>query len=200
MSKTKTYKDKDGVEIPSKYIHKLDIEKHHLALALAKKAQKINETLVAFKKELMEKCDELYERARTEAQLKVRDNSKGTYSITSIDKKVKIELRVTEFGGFGDGIHIAHELIKEFLMERTKNIDADIAAIATSAFETRGGNFDVKKVLDLKKYNIQHPKWVQAMKEIDKAYEVRNTKRYPRVWLMDDNGEYKIVNLDFASI
>lgn len=193
------YLDKDGREIPSTYLHKIDRDKHAAALRIAKKAQALSQQLEAFKNELIEACDALHQRALDENRVTLRENSKGSYTISTIDKKVKVEVNVSEFGGFGDDISIAHALIKEFMLEKTKGIDAELAQIITGAFETRGGNLDAKRILALKKLNIQHPKWKQAMDVIDKSYEVRNTKRYPRVWIMDSRGEYKSVKLDLAA-
>lgn len=198
--KAKTYTDKDGNSIPSTYIHKTERDKDAAARRLTKAALKHSEALRAFKTELLRTCDELHQAALNEHQVKLRANSKGTYTISTIDKKMKVEVRVAEFAGFGDDISIAHALIKEYLAEKTEGIDPEIAQFATSAFENTGGNIDVKRVLGLKRFKVQHPKWRQAMEVIDRAYEIRNTKRYPRVWIMDEHGEYQIVKLDFASL
>jgi hypothetical protein len=201
VKKAKVYIDKDGREIPAGYIHKIEKDKHAAAIKLAKRATKLSLELAEFKKELFKVCDELHERALVENQVKLRENSKGSYTISTIDKAVKVEVTVSEFGTFGDDISIAHALIKEFLAEKTKGIvDADLANIISSAFETRGGNLDVKRILSLKKYKIDHPTWRQAMEVIDKSYEVRNTKRYVRIWMKDEHGELQMVPLDFASL
>lgn len=200
QKKGKIYLDKDGREIPAGYIHKIDKDKHAAAFRLAKKATKLSLDLAEFKEELFKVCDELHQRALDENHVKLRENSKGSYTISTIDKAIKVEVTVSEFGSFGDDITIAHALIKEFLQEKTQALDADIAGVISGAFETRGGNLDVKRILSLKKYKIEHPKWVKAMEVIDKSYEVRNTKRYARVWMKNDHGELEQIPLDFASL
>ncbi len=198
--KGKTFTDKDGNQVPSGFIHKIDKAKHAAALRLCAKAEKISAQLSDFKTELFTICDELYDRALAEHKVIKRVNAKGGYTITTIDKKVKVEITMNEFVGFGDDISIAHELIKEWLAEKTQSVDPELTQIITSAFENSGGNLDVKRILGLKKYNIVHDKWKAAMEVIDRAYEVRNTKRYARIWVMNAEGEYKVVPLDFASI
>ena len=198
--KTKMFTDKDGNEIPSGYIHKIDKDKHYSAQKLAKKAIELSTRLFDFKEDLFRICDELYERALAEQRITLRAKSKGSYTISTIDKKIKVEVVVSEFTGFGDDISIAHELIKEYLQEKTKGVDTEIIQIVNAAFESSGGNLDVKRILGLKKFNINHPKWKQAMEVIDRCYEVRNTKRYARIWIMDEAGSYQAVKLDFASL
>lgn len=196
----KMYQDHNGNDIPSTYLHKIDKDKDAAAKRLFKKATDLNGRLESFKAELLETCDELYNRVLSENKVTIRENSKGGYSIMTVDKSIKIEISIRETMSFDDRIDVAQAKIKEFLAEKTKGIDLDISTLINNAFETRKGQLDTKRVMGLMKLNITHHTWVEAMELIRQSIQTNNTKRYVRVWERQIGGEYKAVKLDFASI
>jgi hypothetical protein len=200
VRKMKTYADKDGNQVPSGFIHKIDRDKHAMAERYAKKAQKLSDALKEFKEAFFEEADQLYQRSLDDAKVKRRDNAKGSYTISTIDKRIKCEVTVNEFMTFNDNISLAQEKLHEYLSTKTNSIDDDLKAIINSAFETSKGRLDVKRIIGLKKLNIKDELWLAAMSLIDQSYEVRNTKRYGRIWILDEQGEYQNVCLDFASL
>lgn len=198
--KTKTYTDKDGREIPSGYLHKIDKDKHAAAIKIHKKASEISKRMADFKSLVFEIADDLYERTLTEKKIKLRDNSKGGYSITTIDKAIKVEITISETIAFDDRIDIAQKLINEYLEDKTKGSDAELSILINEAFRTTRGRLDTRRILNLMKLQIKHQKWVKAMELIKESMSTRDSKRYIRVWERAENGEYKPVKLDFASI
>lgn len=200
QKKAKVYTDKDGHKIPSGFIPKIDREKHAAALKIHKKAVEISARLSAFKSEVFAMADDLYERTLTEKNIKLRNNSKGGYSIVTIDKSVKIEVTISESIAFDDRIDIAQKLINEYLEDKTKDGDAELSLLINEAFRTTHGRLDTRRIINLMKLQIKHTKWVKAMELIKESMSTSNSKRYIRVWEMQPNGEYKSIKLDFASI
>lgn len=194
------YQDHNGNDIPSTYLHKIDKDKDAAAKRLHKKAQDLNSRLNAFKTELLETCDELYNRVLAENKVTIKENSKGGYSIMTVDKSIKIEITISETISFDDRIDVAQAKIKEFLAEKTKGIDLDLGTLINNAFETRKGQLDTKRVMGLMKLNITHHLWQEAMDLIRQSIQTNNSKRYVRIWERQSNLEYKAVKLDFASI
>lgn len=201
MKTQKKYTDKDGNEIPSSFIHKIDREKHAAAVKLAAKAEKISKVLTDFKTELMNTCDQLFQKALDENRVTLKKNSVGGYSISTIDKMIKIEITISETISFDDNITIAQAKIKQYLDEKTMGIDQDLHLLVNEAFKTRKGSLDTKRVLGLLKLNIQHTVWKEAMDLIQRSIQTNDTKRYARIWKKRNAGDgYDIINLDFASI
>jgi len=198
--KTKMFVDKDGNAIPAKFISKSEKDSDVAALKLYKKAQDLNERLSSFKTEAFTLCDDLFAQLMLDNKVVVRENAKGGYSITSFDKAIKIEVRISETIHFDDRITLAQELIKEYLKEVTETAHPDLAILINNAFKSNKNGLDVKSIISLFKLTITHPKWVQAMELLKLSMQVNNTKRYMRIFKKDSNGEYQQVKLDFSNV
>jgi hypothetical protein len=196
----KMYLDPRGNEIPSDYIHKTERDKHSASIRLHKKAVDIHKRMADFKKELIETCDALYAKTLEENRITVRENSKGGYSISTVDKALRIEVTIADSIHFNDKIDLAQAKIREYLSKKTKDIDGDISMLINEAFKAKRGRLDKNRILSLLKLNITDLLWKEAMALITQSIEVNNTKRYFRILERDPEGQYNQVVLDFASI
>jgi len=194
----KNYITPEGKEIPAKYVSKLDKKKDLIAIRYQKKSLALSKKLKALKDELLEATDELYQQMIEDAN--VRTGKKGNYSISSFDKSIKIEVNIQNRIEFDDQINIAQTLINEYISEKTKGTDRELAELINSAFQTTKGRLDTKRILGLFKLQIKHPKWIQAMELIKKSISTNNSKRYVRIWQKDANREYRNIELNFSSI
>ena len=70
--------------------------------------------------------------------------------------------------------------IDEYLTLKTNGTDAEIQTLITRVFDVKNGKVDVKQILSLKSYPIQHELWKEAMSMIDDATEIAGTKSYIR--------------------
>lgn len=96
MRKTsKIYTDHRGNQIPAAYLHKTDRDKHAKAQKFYKQAVKLSERLETFKTDLLNECDKLHHQLLSENLITQRSNSRGGYSISTIDKDIKIEVSVS---------------------------------------------------------------------------------------------------------
>jgi len=198
MTKKKIWKDLKGNEVPAQYVPAIDKERERVALKHLATAEKLSAQLEKFKTEVLEDCDAIYVRMLEENN--IPPTSKGGFSISTFDRNVKIEMTIQERIEFDDLITVAHEKIKQFLEEKTKGVDMELAALVNQAFETRKGRMDTKRVLGLFRLQITHPLWVEAMELIKKSINRNDSKRYVQIFKKDDNGQYVSVNLNFAAI
>ena len=194
----KQWIDLNGNEVPAQYVPRLDKERERITLKYLAKAKKLSEQLEQFKTDLLNDCDAIYNQMLEENN--VPGNSKGGFSVSTFDRSAKIEISVQERIEFDDLISVAHEKIKQYLEEKTQNVDHDLVQIINQAFETRKGRMDVKRILGLFRLQINHPLWIDAMELIKRSITRNNSKRYARVWEKDDNGEYRNVELNFSAI
>lgn len=201
MKNSKTYKDHRGNDIPSNYIHKLDKDKHAAAERFVKQAMKLSEQMSKFKSEVIDKCDELYNKALEENKVSVRQNAKGGYTVSTIDKRTKVVFTISETMRFDDNIDIAQELIQQYLESITSDgVNPDLKLLINEAFKTRKGQLDTKRVMGLLKLEIKNEKWVRAMELIRKSISVDSKKRYISFWTTDVEGKESAVKLDFANL
>ena len=194
------YIDQNGREIPSSFIHKIDRDKDAATRRLVKKAKKLSEQLAALKEEILSTGDALYARNLEEKKVTLRENSRGGYSLMTIDKSLKVSFSISDTIRFNDNIDLAQAKIKDYLAEVTKGVNEEVHLLIDEAFKTRRGQLDTARVLGLLKLNIQNPTWMEAMELIRQSIEQVNTKRYVQVYEKDDQGEYRAVRLDFAGM
>jgi len=194
----KQWIDLNGNEVPAQYVPKLDKERERITLKYLAKAKKLSQQLEKLKEDMLNDCDAVYQQMLKDNN--VPAHSKGGYSISTFNRDAKIEVSVQERIEFDDIITVAHEKIKQFLLEKTQGVDTDLQQIINQAFETRRGQMDAKRVLGLFRLKINHPRWLEAMDLIKQSINRNNSKRYVRVWKKDSQGEYRNVELNFSSI
>jgi hypothetical protein len=194
----KIWTNHKGETVPAKYVPKMDKLKERTAIKLHKQALDLNKRLTAFKKNLIDECDAIYEQMLKDA--KIPTGKKGNYSITTFDKSIKIEVAVQEKIEFNDNINLAQAKIEAFLEEKTAGIDHDLHTLVNSAFQTNKGRLDTKRILGLFSLEIKHPTWLEAMELVKKSIDRNYSKRYMRVFQRDAEGQYHNIDLNLSSI
>jgi hypothetical protein len=200
QKKVKVFTDHNGNEIPANYIHKIDKEKHAAAQKLCTKAEDLSTRLKSLKDEMFSICDAFHERMLADNNVTVRVNSKGGYSIQTIDKAIKVVITVAETIHFNDKIEVAQAKIQEYLEKIMQGANTDLQLLVNRAFKTSKGRLDTKQIIGLFQLNITHETWKEAMELIKQSMTTNSTKRYVQVWKRKENGEYEAVKLDFASL
>jgi hypothetical protein len=74
-------------------------------------------------------------------------------------------------------------------------------AIVNAAFATdKEGNISASRVLGLRRLDIQDATWKKAMDAIADSLQIVGSKSYIRVYERTENGEYRPISLDVASV
>ncbi len=196
----KFYVDHAGNKVPEAYVDKFDKKKHHAAIKFHAMAKELSKGLLAYKTAMLKVCDDIYDQGLKENKIKPRENTNGSYTVTSFDKRLKIEVNVQDQLSFNDNINLAHSKIKEWISIKTEAIDSEVAIYAQAAFESRKGKLDKNKVMALLPLNIKHHLWKEAMELIRKSIETNSTKRYIRISERQPDGKYKYILLDIAQL
>lgn len=202
MAKVKTIKDHNGYPVPVSAIPKIELLKDKTAQQMAKKFEDMNKKLQVLKDWTFDKADELSELQLKYYELEGRDTSnfKGGFSFYSYDKTIKVEVNVGQRLEFDDKINLAKAEIDEYCKELTAEQNADIITIVNGAFTTSRGNLDHKKILQLFSYKIKHPRWLKAMEILKESITTNHSKRYIKVSVKNENGEYEQINIQFSSL
>ena len=128
---------------------------------------------------------------------------KGGFTWKNFDGSIKIESSVSESIKFDDlGIIACKEKLELFLNNNLESKDAFIKQMVLDAFETSRGKLDAKKVLSLLTYRskIKAPLFQEALNLLEKAIRRPDSKMYFRVFVKDEAGEYKNIDLNISSI
>ena len=72
--------------------------------------------------------------------------------------------------------------------------------LINDAFQVdKAGNINTKRVLGLRRLDIQDERWQQAMQAISDSLQVAGSKEYLRIYLRKGDGSYRQIKLDVAS-
>ena len=163
---------------------------------------KLHQQMVALKAMVEKASSEIYELSLIETDTDGKDR-KGNYTWYNFDRSIKITVDVSASIVFDDlTIQACQEKLHQFIDEGTANVEELYKAIIFDAFQKSGGRLDAAKVMSLKKYKTRTKSklYHEAMDLIDKAIRRPNSKSYFKIYVREDDGSYKYVNLNFSSI
>lgn len=128
--------------------------------------------------------------------------NKGNVQLLTYDGRLKIQRNIAEHIVFDERLQAAKHLIDECLKEWTADGRDEIKAIINNAFNVdKKGEISTTKILGLKRIEISHPKWLEAMQAISDSINVAGSKAYLRFYKRnDETGEYIPLSLDLATI
>ena len=208
-TKVTTYKSKDkewiddaGTSIPYNRITKAERLMERSSARILKEALVINKRLTAFKLMIQELSQEAFDAFMDERTSTKKH--KGNFTWYNFDRSIKIEININQPIQFDElGIIAAKEKFEAFLDNNIESKKNFIKKMIKEAFETqRKGNMDVKRVLGLTRYvkEANDPQFTEAVNLINAAIRRPKSKKYFRVWHLDQNNEYQTVELNFSNI
>ena len=124
----------------------------------------------------------------------------GNFMLRTFDDLMRVELKVGKFMEFGPELHVAKNLIDEYLRELTSEAPADLKMLVLGAFEVdKKGKLDRQKILDLKKYSIEDDRWLRAMKAISDADRTVMVREYLHFKVRASHAdEFKAITINLA--
>lgn len=198
--KQKVYTTATGQEVPTKFIRKIDRKRDSAALKYYKKALALQEAIAKFKEELIENCDALQQEYMDEYDVKLKENARGGYTLSTIDKAVQIEFTIGSRITFDDRIDMAKAKFFEYIDEVTKGIDPAVRQIVETAFQTTRGKLDPKRIMQLLTLKNDHPTWKDACDLLTQSMSSNTTKRYIQFRQKNEEGKYENLTVDFNAL
>ena len=127
---------------------------------------------------------------------------KGNTTLTSFDGKQRIIIAQADVLHFDERLQAAKALIDECLNEWTQDSRAELKTFVLQAFDvSKEGKINVRKVLELRKLEIDDDKWKRAMQAIADSLHTQATREYIRYYQRnEETGKYAQVVLDFAGV
>lgn len=193
--------DEKGFQIPMSKISSFERKVERNWGKLFKSAKKINDELVAFKEEIRAICQEIYEEYM---QLNnIEKIGKGNFTHFNYDRSIRIEVAINEPIHFSElEILACKAKLDEFLDEKVHSKDEFIKDMIIDSFETTRGNLDAKKVMSLLKWEskIKSPLFTEAMDLLKASIRRPASKTYFKIAVLDSEGKYQNIDLNFSSI
>jgi len=195
--------DESKVKIPYSRVTKTERLHEVVCSKIVTKAQTANKKLVDFKQEIKELVEEAEKAFVAEYGIERAANYKGNFTMFNFDRSIKIERSVNELITYDEALSIAAKDI--FMSFITNSITASkdwVKGLILDVFETKGGKLDPKKVNLLMRHESRanDPEYSRGCALLKKAERRPDSKTYYRVWVKDEEGEYKAIELNFSNI
>ena len=195
------WKDAAGNLIPESKVKDIDKLRHQVVTDLCLLAEQAQAGLRKFKLDAMLEVAALVATSLEQYGVK-SGGEKGNVTLISFDGQYKLVRSMQDKLQFGEQLLAAKALIDECVHEWSEGANDNIRVLVNHAFQAdKEGKINVGRVLNLRRVNIEHPKWQQAMQAIADSMQTASTKPYIRFYKrVADTQEYQPIPLDIAAI
>ncbi len=195
--RTKLWINPDGYEVPIRYIDKDDQNRDKLVTEVFSDVDKLVSDLTSFKSKLAKMVDDYLDSLAH----KHNEKWKGNAVIMDFAEKHRIDVSISDKISFDNKLQIAKAKIDSYLKGLVKKSGKEIGVLVIKAFRVdKKGNVDVKQILSLRTYGIEHPEWQEAMDLISEAIRIDSTKRYFNFKEKQEDGSWKSITLNFSAL
>ena len=203
-SKDANWIDETGNSIPFNRTTKSERLKEKYSNKILKEAQNATEKLKSLRDLMDVAIGEILEECRIENSVKL--DGKGNFTWYNFNRSIRVEVNINELITFDEiKLESAKEKLSSLIRDNT-NGDDFILSIVEQAFQTTTGKLDTKRILSLKKHTSRivnlsiKNTWQEAMDLIDQSISRPTSKKYMKVYLKDETGEYQNIQLNFSSL
>lgn len=193
--------DAKGALIPSKLLKPIDLARDSLVGEIVTKAIELNQLMAKFKDAAFADIAAFVDLSANEYDVKL-GGKKGNVTLFTFDGRYKIQRAMADRIAFDERLQAAKELIDQCLADWTEGARPELQILINRAFSTdKSGEVSTGAVLALRRYEIEDPRWHQAMTAIGESVQIVATSAYIRIYeRIGDTDQYKPIPLDMAAV
>lgn len=201
MQKINGYmEDAQGRQVPVDMVSEIDRQRDELVNEIVEKATDLSQILSDFKADVMGDIEAFIQLSGEKYGINV-GGKKGNVTLMSFDGRFKVMRSISEHLDFDERLQVAKELIDQCIQEWSDGIRSEVKVLINDAFYVdKKGKLNTNRILGLRRLDIQHEKWQQAMRAIGESITVAGSKEYVRIYQRQKDGSYKHIGLDLASL
>jgi hypothetical protein len=193
-------KDAVGRLVPLSMIKEMDLARDELVAEIVDEALDLHDRIRELRGKWMGDIEAFVELS-AERYKAALGGAKGNVSLTTFDGRYRILQAVDERLTADERLSVAKGLIDECLTDWTKGSPDELKAIVNAAFaEGPEGQVNAKRLLALRRLNIQDERWLRAMQAIADSLQVSGSKTYVRLYERQHDGKYRQIPLGIAAI
>ena len=193
-------KDARGALVPVASIKQIDLLRDDLVRDVFENVLPVRDELMRLKQLALNEIHDFVELSANEYGVQL-GGKKGNVTLTSFDGEFRLMVAMSDTLAFDERLQAAKKLIDECLEEWTQNSDANLKTVVQAAFDVnKQGHINTARVLGLRRLNITHDKWTQAMTILSDSIQVLASKEYVRFYQRNTDGKYELINLDLATV
>lgn len=202
-SKNQTWLDESKVSIPYSRTTKTERLNESICSKIVSKAATASKKLIEFKTELKQLVEDAEKAFIQEYGIERTEKYKGNFTFFNFDRSVKVERSINETITYDEALSMAaKEIFMGFISNSISGSKDWVKALILDAFETKGGKLDPKKVSLLMRHEARanDAEYSRGCALLKKAERRPDSKTYYRIWVKDEEGEYKAIELNFSNI
>lgn len=193
--------DATGNPVPPKYVPALDKRRDAMVEKIHTAALKQREALGKFRNLAMDLIDDHIEWAHESEG--VARNDGGNYQFTGFSGDKQVVIKVAEYLDLDERIQIAKELVDNCIRRWSEGADDRLGMIVRDAFQVdQKGRINVRRILGLRKLQIDDAEWQKAMRLIGESITVTSRRAYLMIRQRNTErgGEWETIKLDLADV
>ena len=193
--------DAQGRLVPEKAVREIDKLRDQTVRKIVEQAIALNKAMAAFKASTFSDIAAFVATSADQFGVEMGGN-KGNVTLRSYDGRYKIERAVQERVEFDERLQAAKELIDECITAWGAKASDELRALVRDVFKVdQQGRVSTYRILGLKRYAFQDPKWQRAMEAIAQSLTVVGSATYVRIYQrVGDTDRYVPIPLDLAAI
>jgi hypothetical protein len=193
--------DPQGRLVPDSMVKEIDRMRNTLVLEIVKMSRSVAETLAVFKNAAFGDIQSFVDLSAEQYQ-KELGGTKGNVTLLSFDGRYKVSRSVSETYVFDERLQVAKSLVDECLQEWSGDSRPELKMLINDAFQVdKLGQVNVKRIMSLRKFNIDDPRWKKAMEAINDSLNVLESRVYLRVHeRIGDTDMWRQIPLDIAGV
>jgi len=192
--------DAKGHLIPEQHIKPIDTLRDELVQELARAALELHQQIRQYKRHAFDSIAAFVDLSANQYRVHV-GGKKGNVTLLAFNGRYKVIRQYQESIRFDERLLAAKTLIDQCLAEWTEGASPEIHTIINDAFRVdKQGNIPTGQVLQLRRLQIDDPRWQQAMLAIGEAVQVVGSKSYVRIYERDADGAYQPITLDMSAV
>ena len=181
-------------------IKEIDLLRDQLVVGIAARAREKSGELAEFKTTVMDEINEFVQTSAARFKTKL-GGTKGNLSLMSFDGRFKVIQANQDNIAFDERLQVAKGIIDKCIKRWSDGADVKLMALVNDAFQVdKAGNVSIRRVLGLRKLDIDDKDWKRAMDAISESVQVVSSKSYLRVYERSESGEYLPISLDMAGV
>ena len=194
-------RDAMGRLVPEELIGEVDKLRDALVLELAAMALEMSERLAEFKQRAFGDIQSFVDLSAEKYNVK-RRGTKGNITLTSFDGSWRIVYSSHQRITFDERLQAAKAKIDECILDWSRNSSPEARALIQDAFRTDDeGRLQTGRILQLRRLQIDDPRWQEAMKAIGESVQVVGSTSYVRFYRRRGlSDQYDAVSLDIAAL
>lgn len=191
--------DTMGRMVPLSRVREIDRERDSLVKEIVQEAKLIAGTIAGFKTTVLSEIQAFCQLSAEQYGVSI-GGDKGNVTLMSYDGRYRIQRTVDDHLAFDERLQAAKALIDECVTDWAQSSRPELKTLINDTFQVdKSGRINTRRILSLRKIDIDDDRWRKAMQAIGDSLNVVGSKAYVRIYEKQGDGSYQQISLDLAA-